>query len=107
MHPNYSESYLEINMEITIIILSVLLVSSILFIINLTRKIEANEDYIEELETSNTDFYQFFKDIKTQVNKSNSHLKQIDRLGSFEADDETGYVFKEINNIVEKLNQRF
>jgi hypothetical protein len=94
-------------MEITIIILSVLLVSSILFIINLTRKIEANEDYIEELETSNTDFYQFFKDIKTQVNKSNSHLKQIDRLGSFEADDETGYVFKEINNIVEKLNQRF
>ena len=107
MHPNYSESYLEINMEITIIILSVLLVSSILFIINLTRKIEANEDYIEELETSNTDFYQFFKDIKTQVNKSNSHLKQIDRLGSFEADDETGYVFKEITNIVEKLNQRF
>ena len=94
-------------MEITIIILSVLLVSSILFIINLTRKIESNEDYIEELETSNTDFYQFFKDIKTQVNKSNSHLKQIDRLGSFEADDETGYVFKEINNIVEKLNQRF
>ena len=94
-------------MGITIIGLSVLLVSSILFIINLTRKIESNEDYIEELETSNTDFYQFFKDIKTQVNKSNSHLKQIDRLGSFEADDETGYVFKEINNIVEKLNQRF
>lgn len=94
-------------MEITIIILSILLVSSILFIINLTRKIEANEDYIEELETSNTDFYQFFKDIKTQVNKSNSHLKQIDRLGSFEADDETGYVFKEITKIVEKLNQRF
>ncbi len=94
-------------MEITIIILSILLVSSILFIINLTRKIEANEDYIEELETSNTDFYQFFKDIKIQVNKSNSHLKQIDRLGSFEADDETGYVFKEITNIVEKLNQRF
>jgi len=94
-------------MEITIIILSILLVSSILFIINLTRKIEANEDFIEELETSNTDFYQFFKDIKIQVNKSNSHLKQIDRLGSFEADDETGYVFKEITNIVEKLNQRF
>jgi len=94
-------------MEIIITILSILLVSSILFIINLTRKIEANEDYIEELETSNTDFYQFFKDIKTQVNKSNSHLKQIDRLGSFEADDETGYVFKEITNIVEKLNQRF
>jgi len=33
-------------MEIIITILSILLVSSILFIINLTRKIEANEDYI-------------------------------------------------------------
>jgi|TARA_R110000803_G_scaffold42850_6_gene91762 hypothetical protein len=94
-------------MEEAVIILSVLLVSSILFIINLSRKVEANEDYVEELEKSNTDFYIFFKDLKSQVNKSNSHLKQIDRLGSFEADDETGYVFKEISDIIEKLNKRF
>ena len=36
------------------------------------------------------------KYIKTQVNKSNSHLKQIDRLGSFESDDEIGFFFKSI-----------
>tara|TARA_R110002050_G_scaffold80010_1_gene171141 strand:- start:222 stop:545 length:324 start_codon:yes stop_codon:yes gene_type:complete len=107
MHLRYLENYLEINMEEAVIILSVLLVSSILFIINLSRKVEANEDYVEELEKSNTDFYIFFKDLKSQVNKSNSHLKQIDRLGSFEADDETGYVFKEISDIIEKLNKRF
>ena len=49
-------------MEEAVIILSVLLVSSILFIINLSRKVEANEDYVEELEKSNTDFYIFFKE---------------------------------------------
>jgi hypothetical protein len=71
------------------------------------RKIEANEDYIEDLENSNTDFYTFFNELKTQVGKSNSHMKQIDRLGSFESDDETGFVFKELKDIVEKINQRF
>ncbi len=104
---NYSENYLETNMLIAIIILSVLLMFSILFNINLLRKLEANEDYVNDLESSNTDYYTFFKDLKSQVNRSNSHLKQIDRLGSFEADDETGYVFKEMRDIVDKLNQRF
>ena len=93
-------------MEI-IIILSVILTLSIFFNINLLRKIESNEDYINDLENSNTDYYTFFAEIKKQINRSNSHMKQIDRLGSFEADDETGYVFKELKNIVEKLNKRF
>jgi peptidoglycan hydrolase CwlO-like protein len=94
-------------MLVSIIILSVLLSGSIFFNINLLRKIEANEDYIEDLENSNTDFYTFFNELKTQVGKSNSHMKQIDRLGSFESDDETGFVFKELKDIVEKINQRF
>jgi hypothetical protein len=29
-------------------------------------------------------------------------MRQIDRLGSFESDDETGYVFKELKDIVEQ-----
>ena len=50
MHQNYLENYSEIDMLIAIIILSVVLVISILFNINLLRKIEASEDYVEELE---------------------------------------------------------
>ena len=94
-------------MLITIIILSVVLFVSILFNINLLRKVEAGEDYIEDLEKSNTEFYTFFQELKTKINNSNSHLKQIDRLGSFETDDETGYIFKEIKDIMNKLNQGF
>jgi hypothetical protein len=30
-------------------------------------------------------------------------MKDIDKLGSFEANDETGYVFKELYEIVEQL----
>ena len=107
MHRNYLENYLEINMLISIIVLSSLLLVSIFFNINLLRKIEANEDYVEDLENSNTEFYTFFKELKNQISRSNSHMKQIDRLGSFESDDETGFVFKELKDIVEKINKRF
>jgi hypothetical protein len=34
-------------------------------------------------------------------------MKNIDRLGSFESDDETGYVFKELKDIVGQLNGDF
>ena len=91
----------------TIIILSVLLLTSILVNINQLRKQEAQSDYIEELENSNTEYYTFFQKLKTQIGESNSKLKQVDRLGSFEADDETGFAFKELKNIYEDLNRGF
>jgi hypothetical protein len=31
-------------------------------------------------------------------------MKAIDRLGSFEADDETGYIFKELKDIIKQLH---
>tara|TARA_R100001591_G_C4276142_1_gene163835 strand:- start:77 stop:361 length:285 start_codon:yes stop_codon:yes gene_type:complete len=94
-------------MEITIIVLSAVLLISILFNINLLRKLEASEDYVSDLENSNTEYYTFFDSMKKRMNQSNSKLKQIDRLGSFEADDETGFIFRELKDIVEKLNQGF
>ena len=107
MHLNYLENYLGVNMEITIIVLSAVLLISILFNINLLRKLEASEDYVSDLENSNTEYYTFFDSMKKRMNQSNSKLKQIDRLGSFEADDETGFIFRELKDIVEKLNQGF
>ena len=41
------------------------------------------------------------------IGESNSKLKQIDRLGSFEADDETGFAFKELKDIYDDLNRGF
>ena len=91
----------------TIIILSVILTASMLINFNQMRKQEALEGYIEELENSNTEYYQFFTTLKSRINESNSKLKQIDRLGSFEADDETGFVFTELRDIIEDLNKGF
>jgi len=91
----------------TIIILSVILTISILINFNQMRKQEALEEYIDELENSNTEYYQFFTTLKTRLNESNSKLKQIDRLGSFEADDETGFVFTELRDIIDELNKGF
>ena len=91
----------------TIVILSVLLTVSIAVNINQLRKQESQSDYIEELENSNTEYYTFFQRLKTQIGESNSKLKQIDRLGSFEADDETGFAFRELKDIYDDLNRGF
>jgi hypothetical protein len=76
-------------------------------IYNLLRKLESHEDVISELEKSNEEYALLFDDMKQTLNNSASHMRQIDRLGSFESDDETGYVFKELKGIVEQLNERF
>ena len=91
----------------TIVILSVILLASIFVNINQLRKQESQSEYIEELENSNTEYYTFFQKLKTQIGESNSKLKQIDRLGSFEADDETGFAFKELKDIYDDLNKGF
>ena len=92
---------------ITVIILSVLLAISVFVNINQLRKQEKQSDYIEDLENSNTEYYTFFQKLKTQVGESNSRLKQIDRLGSFETDDETGFAFRELKDIYDDLNKGF
>ena len=92
---------------ITIIILATLLTVSIAVNINQLRKQESQSDYITDLENSNTEYYSFFQKLKTQIGESNSKLKQIDRLGSFEADDETGFAFKELKDIYDDLNRGF
>ena len=91
----------------TIIILSVLLIISIYVNINQIRKQESLEDYIEELESSNTEYYTFFQQLKTKMGEANSQIRNADRLGSFEADDEVGSSFIIIKEIIEDLNKGF
>ena len=90
-----------------IIILSVLLILSIFININLFRKNEAHETYADELETSNTRYEEFYQYIQRRLDESYSKIKQIDRIGSFESDDETGWIFKTIKDIVKQLNEFF
>ena len=89
----------------TIIILSVLLIGSVFVNINQLRKQEAQSDYIEDLEQSNVNYYEYFQRLKTKVNQANSEIRNADRMGAFEASDEVGTSFKLIKEVIDDLNR--
>tara|TARA_R100000008_G_C3528805_1_gene138108 strand:- start:411 stop:695 length:285 start_codon:yes stop_codon:yes gene_type:complete len=91
----------------TIVILSVLLLASVFVNINQLRKQEAQSDYIEELETSNTEYYNFFQSLKTKIGQANSEIRNADRLGAFASSDEVGSSFNIIKEVMEDLNKGF
>ena len=67
-----------------------LLVASCYIIWNLNTKQEMLEDWV-------TNFME-------AIQKIDFDLKQIDYLGSFEADDETGIIFDQIKQIIKQLD---
>jgi len=85
-------------MEWGILIIVILILS--FTTINLLNKNEKLDDYNEELRKTVIDLYDA---IDTAYNR----MKDIDTLGSFEADDESGYVFKELKTIVDNLKEEF
>jgi hypothetical protein len=85
-------------MEWGILIIVILILS--FTTINLLNKNEKLDDYNEELRKTVIDLYDA---IDTAYNR----MKDIDTLGSFEADDESGYVFKELKTIVDDLKEEF
>ena len=89
----------------TIIVLAVLLVVSMFVNINQLRKQEAQADYIEDLESSNTNYYTFIQNLKNKITEANSEIRNADRLGAFEASDEVGTSFQIIKEVMEDLNR--
>ena len=78
-------------LEISIVLVSLLFLTSCYIIWNLNTKQEILETWIE-------DFIQ-------TIEKVNIELKQIDYLGSFESDDETGTIFEQIKTIIKQLDK--
>ena len=77
-------------LEISLVIVTLLFLTSCYVIWNLNVKQEMLEDWV-------TDFM-------NSIEKINFDLKQIDYRGSFESDDETGVIFNEIKNIIKQLD---
>ena len=77
-------------LEISLVFMVLLFVTSCYIIWNLTTKLEMLEDWISDF-------------IKT-IEKVNFDLKQIDYKGYFEADDEVGVIFTEIQNTIKQLD---
>ena len=90
---------------IVIIILSVILAISLFVNVNQLRKQENLADYIEDLETSNTSYYNFLEQLKTKINQANSEIRNADRMGAFESSDEVGTSFKIIKEVMDDLNR--
>tara|TARA_R110000851_G_scaffold120533_9_gene248932 strand:- start:1637 stop:1924 length:288 start_codon:yes stop_codon:yes gene_type:complete len=89
----------------TIIIVSVLFIVSLLVNINQLRKQEQQSDYIQDLESSNTEYYTFVAELKLKINQANSEIRNADRLGAFESSDEVGTSFKLIREVMDDLNR--
>ncbi len=94
-------------MVITIIILSLLLIASIYVNINLTKKYEKIEEMAQESVDTLIENERFLTSLKNRLLSQQSYLKNLDRIGAFEADDETGYFFKELKSVVNDISSHF
>ena len=83
-------------MVFIVLFLVLLLLASCYVIYNLYSKYQLLENVAQE----NVDF---IIAIRSRVLSQQSYLKQLDRIGAFESDDEVGHFFKELNKIINDI----
>ena len=74
---------------------------------NLLLKNEATEDVVDEQIKMFEEQEELLSKIATSIDTSMGRMKELDKLGSFEADDETGFVFKNMYEIISELEQYY
>ena len=67
---------------------------------NLLRKNERLEDDLNEAD-------EFVLSIFSNLENAYERMQSVDRLGSFEADDESGFIFEKIRDILEEINNEY
>ena len=85
-------------LEITIGILSLLVVIFGYTTFNLLRKNERSEDIIVQ-------YNEYLTEFNKQIKFTGERLKKIDNKGTFESDDEIGWFFKQIKNLQEGIEK--
>ncbi len=85
-------------MLIAVITLSVLLAVTIWLLYIQLKKSSKLEAFLEL-------YVRMMSVMALRVNKAYKRMQEIDRLGSFEADDETGYIFQEIKTVTTDLEE--
>tara|TARA_Y100000114_G_scaffold88389_1_gene81821 strand:- start:539 stop:814 length:276 start_codon:yes stop_codon:yes gene_type:complete len=86
-------------LEITLIVISILVVILGYTTINLLRKVEKSEDII----IRQSDYIEEFN---KQIDIADRRLKKIDEKGMFKSDDEIGWFFEQIK-VIQKSISRF
>jgi hypothetical protein len=84
-------------MIILVTILGILVVALGFTTFNLLKKNEQQEDIL-------AGYMEYLSKISGIIELSDKKLKEVDRKGSFESDDEVGFFFQEIKQIQETLN---
>jgi hypothetical protein len=84
-------------MVTTIIILSVLVIILSYTSYNLLKKNEKCEDIIKSYEN-------YMINLSNTIDFSDKKIKEVDRKGSFESDDEVGFFFQQLKYLQEQLN---
>lgn len=82
---------------LTILLISVA-IAALVSIRNLLTYSERLEDILEEYQSK-------LIEVRTKIVETEVKLKEIDIRGSFEADDEVGFVFKSIKEVSEDLTK--
>ena len=78
-------------LEISLVSVVILLLTSCYVIWNLMTKLESLEDWVS--------------DFINTIEKMQNDLKEMDSRGSFESDDETGVIFKQIQTTINQLTR--
>jgi len=87
-------------MNYIVIILSLIILILGYGVYNLIKKNESLE--------SDLQFYdEYIDDVYDSLKKAYDRMVKIDRLGSFESDDESGYIFNEIKSAINELNELY
>ena len=84
-----------LNVQLIILIIIILLY----VVWNLLRKVEKLEDGINEVN-------EVLDSSKESIESTLDKMKEVHRLGSFEADDESGFIFTELLTALDKLNNQ-
>jgi hypothetical protein len=77
------------------------------FVWNLLRKLETADDNFDEMEKQYDESQKIIQFMDEKIQNAMERMKSIDRIGSFEANDETGYVFREMYSIIEELDMYY
>ena len=85
------------SMVVAIIILSTVLAITLWLLYIQLRKVSKLEAFLEL-------YVRMLSVTALRTNNAYKRMKDVDRLGSFEADDETGFIFKEIKKTTTELN---
>lgn len=92
---------------ISIIINVILLYLAIINFSKNEKLLIESEKYLNELEKENDNYFNVILSIRSRVRDSLATMRTLDRIGSFESDDEVGIVFKKLSKTIEDLDLLF